>query len=162
VNMRLSDQNLRGRTVIASDGLAIGEVGLLFLDSDALRVESLQVKLRKEVADRLGATRTLFHAGALEIPMRLVTIMLAARASLLHVVEHGRSGRGSSAGGGLDAVGGAGRGSPPPSTNASAGVRGEAPSLVTAGDLGYHAVTASLRVPNDSADLELSKGWHRA
>jgi hypothetical protein len=106
--MRLSDQNLRGRTVIASDGLAIGEVGLLFLDSDALRVESLQVKLRKEVADRLGATRTLFHAGALEIPMRLVRpIMLAARASLLHVVEHGRSGRGSSAGGGLDAVGGA-------------------------------------------------------
>jgi sporulation protein YlmC with PRC-barrel domain len=70
--MRLSDQNLRGRTVIASDGLAIGEVGLLFLDSAALRVESLQVKLRKEVADRLGANRSMFHAGALEIPMRLV------------------------------------------------------------------------------------------
>lgn len=70
--MRLSDENLRGRSVIASDGVAIGEIALLFLDSDAWRVESLQVKLRKEVADRLGADRSLFHAGALEIPTRMI------------------------------------------------------------------------------------------
>ena len=70
--MRLSDENLRGRTVIASDGLAIGEVAVLFLDSDAWRVESLQVKLRKDVADRLGAGRSMFHAGAVEIPIRMV------------------------------------------------------------------------------------------
>ena len=70
--MRLSDENLRGRTVIASDGLAIGEIAALFLDSDAWRVESLQVKLRKNVADRLGADRSVFHAGVLEIPIRMV------------------------------------------------------------------------------------------
>jgi sporulation protein YlmC with PRC-barrel domain len=70
--MRLSDDNLRGRTVIASDGLAIGEVAVLFLDSDAFRLESLQVKLRKEVADRLGADRGIFHAGALEIPASMI------------------------------------------------------------------------------------------
>lgn len=70
--MRLSDENLRGRTVIASDGLAIGEVALLFLDSEAWRVESLQVKLRKEVADRLGADHSLFRAGAVEVPIRMV------------------------------------------------------------------------------------------
>src|SRR5687767_1024075 len=70
--MRLSDENLRGRTVIASDGLAIGEVALLFLDSDAWRVESLQVRLRKDVATRLGADRSLFHAGALEIPIGMI------------------------------------------------------------------------------------------
>lgn len=70
--MRLSDENLRGRTVIASDGLAIGEIAVLFLDSDAWRVESLQVKLRKEVADRLGADRSMFHAGAIELPIRMV------------------------------------------------------------------------------------------
>src|SRR6187549_2647887 len=70
--MRLSDENLRGRTVIASDGLALGEIAALFLDSDARRVESLQVKLRKDVADRLGADRSVFHAGVLEIPMRMV------------------------------------------------------------------------------------------
>jgi sporulation protein YlmC with PRC-barrel domain len=70
--MRLSDENLRGRTVIASDGLAIGEIAALFLDSDAWRVEALQVKLRKDIADRLGADRTMFHAGTLEIPIRMV------------------------------------------------------------------------------------------
>jgi sporulation protein YlmC with PRC-barrel domain len=70
--MRLSDENLRGRTVIASDGLAIGDIVLLFLDSDAWRVESLQVKLRKDIADRLGADRSMFRAGAVEIPIRMV------------------------------------------------------------------------------------------
>jgi sporulation protein YlmC with PRC-barrel domain len=70
--MRLSDENLRGRTVIAADGQAIGEIAALFLDSDAWRVESLQIKLRNEVADQLGAPRGLFHAGTLEIPTHMV------------------------------------------------------------------------------------------
>jgi sporulation protein YlmC with PRC-barrel domain len=70
--MRLSDENLRGRTVIASDGLAIGEIDALFLDPDAWRVESLHVKLRRDIADRLGADRGLFHAGALEVPIDMV------------------------------------------------------------------------------------------
>jgi sporulation protein YlmC with PRC-barrel domain len=70
--MRLSEEDLRGRTVIASDGLAIGEITVLFLDTDAWRVESLQVRLRKDVADRIGADRGMFHAGALEIPVRMV------------------------------------------------------------------------------------------
>ncbi len=58
--------------MIAADGQAIGEVAALFLDSDAWRVESLQIKLRKEVADQLGATRGLFHVGTLELPVRMV------------------------------------------------------------------------------------------
>lgn len=70
--MRLSDENLRGRTVIAADGQAIGEIAALFLDSDTWRIESLQVKLRNEVADQLGAARNIFHAGTLEMPIRMV------------------------------------------------------------------------------------------
>jgi len=70
--MRLSDENLRGRTVIGADGQAVGEVAALFLDSDAWGIQSLQVKLRKEIADQLGAARTVFHAGTVEIPIRLI------------------------------------------------------------------------------------------
>ena len=70
--MRLSDGDLRGRTVIGADGLAIGELSALFLDSDAWRVEAIQVKLRKEIADRLGADRGMFHPGALTIPVEMV------------------------------------------------------------------------------------------
>jgi sporulation protein YlmC with PRC-barrel domain len=70
--MRLLDESLRKRTVIGADGLAIGEVSGLFLNSATWSVESLQVKLRREVADQIGAARGLFHAGVLEIPTRLV------------------------------------------------------------------------------------------
>ncbi len=70
--MRLSDENLRGRTAIAADGQAIGEIAALFLDSDGWRVESLQVKLRNEVADQLGAKRGMFHGGTLELPIRMI------------------------------------------------------------------------------------------
>lgn len=70
--MRLSDQELHGRTVISSDGLAIGELSAVFLDSHTWRVESVQIKLRKDVADRLGADRNLFRAGALEISVGMV------------------------------------------------------------------------------------------
>ena len=70
--MRLSDESLRGRTVIASDGLAIGSIAQLFIDIDGWRVESVQVELHRDVADRLGAGRSWLHAGAVEIPIRLV------------------------------------------------------------------------------------------
>lgn len=70
--MRLSDETLRGRTVITSDGLAIGSITMLFIDSDGWRVESLQIKLHKDVADRLGADRSWLRAGAVEVPIRMV------------------------------------------------------------------------------------------
>ena len=70
--MRLSDENLRGRTVISADGQAIGEISALFLDSETWRVEAVQIKLRNEVADQLGATRGLFHAGTLEMPVGMI------------------------------------------------------------------------------------------
>jgi sporulation protein YlmC with PRC-barrel domain len=70
--MRLSDESLRGRTVIGADGQAIGEVAAIFLDSEAWAVESIRVRLRKGVADRVGASRNIFSAGTVEIPVRLV------------------------------------------------------------------------------------------
>ena len=70
--MRLYEENLRGRTAIAADGQMIGEVAAVVVDTDDWRVDSLQVKLRKDVADRLGAERSVFRAGELEVPTRLI------------------------------------------------------------------------------------------
>jgi len=70
--MRVADENLRRRTIIGADGQVIGEVSALFLDSDTWRVESLQVKLERAIADQLGASRGIFHAGTIEIPTRVV------------------------------------------------------------------------------------------
>ena len=98
--MRLSDQSIRGRTVVAADGQMIGEIEALFLDSDGWRVESIQVKLRKGIADQLGATRSLFHAGALEIPVSMVqsvgdTIVLAVPVDGLRAVLPSGTGQAS-------------------------------------------------------------------
>ena len=72
VNMRLSDGSLRGKTVIGADGHAVGDVAAVFLNSDTWSVESLRVKLRRDVADRIGASRTVFRGAEVEIPVGVV------------------------------------------------------------------------------------------
>ncbi|MBN1209221.1 MAG: PRC-barrel domain-containing protein [Myxococcaceae bacterium] len=89
--MRLSDKNLVGLTVVAADGQALGEVSVLFIDSQTWHVEAFQVKLRRGTAEQLGASRTLFHAGTMEIPSRIVqsvsdTVVLSVSVSELHQV----------------------------------------------------------------------------
>jgi sporulation protein YlmC with PRC-barrel domain len=70
--MRLSDDTLRGLTVISADGTAIGSVAELFVNSSDWRVESIRVELRKDVADRIGADRTMFHRGSIELPVSFI------------------------------------------------------------------------------------------
>jgi sporulation protein YlmC with PRC-barrel domain len=70
--MRISDVELRGRTVIGADGQAVGDVVSMSLDSERWNVEALQVALRRQIAERLGATRSIFHRGAIEIPVRFI------------------------------------------------------------------------------------------
>lgn len=58
--------------MIASDGLAIGEVSGFFVECETWRVQSLQIKLRGEIAERIGADHNFFRAGSIEIPTRVV------------------------------------------------------------------------------------------
>jgi sporulation protein YlmC with PRC-barrel domain len=70
--MQISDGLFRGRTVIAADGQAIGEVAALFFDTSAWSIASLQIKLSKAAAEQLGATRSLLHAATIDIPVGMV------------------------------------------------------------------------------------------
>jgi sporulation protein YlmC with PRC-barrel domain len=70
--MRLSDESLRGRTVISADGNAIGSLVELFIDSSDWRVESIRIELRKDIADRIGASRSLLHRGTIELPVSFI------------------------------------------------------------------------------------------
>jgi sporulation protein YlmC with PRC-barrel domain len=70
--MRLSDESLRGRTVISADGNAIGSLAELFISSSDWRVESIRIELQKDIADRIGASRTLFHRGTIELPVSFI------------------------------------------------------------------------------------------
>jgi sporulation protein YlmC with PRC-barrel domain len=70
--MQVSDEHLRGRTVIAADGQAIGEVTSLFIDSSVWTILALNIKLSKPVAEQIGAARGLLRAATIELPVRLV------------------------------------------------------------------------------------------
>lgn len=70
--MRLSDEKLRDRAVISADGQVVGRVTSLQVDVGSWQVESVGVELRRDIADRIGARRSLFRAGELEIPVRLI------------------------------------------------------------------------------------------
>lgn len=81
--MRLSDESLRGRTVIGADGQVIGSIKSVFFDPTEWRVESVSVELRNDIADRIGASRSMFHRGLTEIPIQMIqsvgeTVVLGA------------------------------------------------------------------------------------
>jgi sporulation protein YlmC with PRC-barrel domain len=70
--MKVSNDNLIGRVVISGDGIAIGEIARLFVETTSWRVESLQVTLRKDSAERIGIRRSMFHSSTIEIATALV------------------------------------------------------------------------------------------
>jgi sporulation protein YlmC with PRC-barrel domain len=70
--MQISDENLRGRTVVAADGQEIGEVAALFIDTSTWTIASLQIKLSKTAAEQLGASRSVLHAATTELPVRMI------------------------------------------------------------------------------------------
>jgi sporulation protein YlmC with PRC-barrel domain len=70
--MQVSDESLRGRTVIAADGQAIGQVAALFIDTSKWMIVAVQIKLSKSAAEQLGAAAGLFRAATLDLPVRLI------------------------------------------------------------------------------------------
>jgi sporulation protein YlmC with PRC-barrel domain len=70
--MQISDELLRGRTVISADGQAIGEVAAVFIDTATWTIVALQVKLSKAAAEQLGVSHGLLRTATLELSVRLV------------------------------------------------------------------------------------------
>jgi sporulation protein YlmC with PRC-barrel domain len=67
--MRVSDVELRGRTVIGSDGNAIGEVLAILLDNETWSVTGLRLRLRGQVASQIGVDHSLFRPSTIEVPI---------------------------------------------------------------------------------------------
>jgi sporulation protein YlmC with PRC-barrel domain len=70
--MQVSDEQLRGRKVVAADGQVIGEVGALYIDTATWTIGTLQIKLSKPAAGQLGAAHSLLRAATIDIPVRTV------------------------------------------------------------------------------------------
>lgn len=70
--MKIPDDTLRGRRVLSSDGVEIGVVEGVFFETAGWKVEALEIRLRNEVATRIGAGRKMFRASTIEIPVEKV------------------------------------------------------------------------------------------
>jgi len=70
--MQILDDQVRGRTVVASDGQVVGEVSSLFVDTTTWSIGGLQIKLNKGIAEKLGVSGGLLRAATLDIPIRVV------------------------------------------------------------------------------------------
>jgi sporulation protein YlmC with PRC-barrel domain len=70
--VQISDENLRGRTVVAADGQATGEVAAVFIDTSTWTIASLKIKLSKAAAEQLGASQSLLRAATIELPVRMI------------------------------------------------------------------------------------------
>jgi sporulation protein YlmC with PRC-barrel domain len=70
--MQISDEQLRGRSVLAADGNAIGEVAALYIDTSAWTILALQIKLNKTAAEQLGAARGILRAATFDLPVHMV------------------------------------------------------------------------------------------
>ena len=70
--MRSSDKTLNGRTVVSADGKVVGSIAELYISTSEWRIEAIRVDLRNDIADRIGANRTIFHRGTIELPVNLI------------------------------------------------------------------------------------------
>jgi sporulation protein YlmC with PRC-barrel domain len=64
----MTDNSLHGRVVLSGDGLSIGEVVHLLVDPNDWKIRAIEVKLRGDVADRIGAHHGLLRAATIGIP----------------------------------------------------------------------------------------------
>lgn len=70
--MQIPDDSLRGRAVLSSDGVEIGVVEGVVFETAGWKVEAIEVKLRNEVAERIGAGRRMFRAVVIPVPVEKI------------------------------------------------------------------------------------------
>lgn len=68
----ITDESLHGRRVLSADGLVIGDVEHSLVEPGNWRIQAIEVKLRNEVADRIGAQRGMWRAAVIDIPTEQV------------------------------------------------------------------------------------------
>ena len=90
--MRITDDNMHGRVVLTADGLAIGEVNKLFFHGGQFAIDAIEIKVRKEIAEKLGLEHSTFRNATMEIPVGFVqsvgdAVLLSAKLEELQMIR---------------------------------------------------------------------------
>jgi sporulation protein YlmC with PRC-barrel domain len=93
--MQVSEDQVRGRTVIGADGRAVGEIVAFTIDTDTWSLAALRLKVRSELAEELGIRRSLFRGSSVDLPVRLIqsvsdAVVLRVPAAELEPLVSGR------------------------------------------------------------------------
>jgi sporulation protein YlmC with PRC-barrel domain len=64
----MTDDALHGRTVLSADGHAVGELSHLLIDHGKLELAGMEVKVRRNVAERLHLPHSFLKPPTLTIP----------------------------------------------------------------------------------------------
>lgn len=64
----MTDDDLHGHTVLSADGHAIGELTHFLIDRGKLELAGLEVKVRRNVAERLHLAQSRLRATTITIP----------------------------------------------------------------------------------------------
>jgi len=74
--MRLSYDEVKGRTAIDATGVAIGEVDSLFIEQaaagDRVCIGGMRVRLRSQVADDVGVRHGTFRPAVIDVPASML------------------------------------------------------------------------------------------
>jgi sporulation protein YlmC with PRC-barrel domain len=68
----MTDDALHGRAVLTTDGVNLGALEHLLVDTPQLRVSGVEIRIRKEIAERLGVPYGLLRGPTLQIPIEQV------------------------------------------------------------------------------------------
>jgi len=89
----ISCDDIRPRTVIDAAGLAIGEVDCVLLDPSSWHVDAIRVRLKREMTEQVGATKSLFRKATVDIPTAAIqsigdAVLLRVKAEKLREAAH--------------------------------------------------------------------------
>ena len=90
--MRITDDNMHGRVVLTADGLAIGEINKLYFHGTQFAIDAIEIKVRKEIAEKLHLEHGTFRGATMEIPVGFVqsvgdAVLLSARLDELAMMQ---------------------------------------------------------------------------
>lgn len=68
----ITGDQLRGRTVLAAGGQAIGVAQSLKIDSSTWRADTIEVKLNRDMKRSLGVRGGFFQGSVIELPTRII------------------------------------------------------------------------------------------
>ncbi len=90
----LFDESIQGLKVVSADGQIVGEVADLTINHGTWQVESVRLKLNKDVADNLGIPRGKIHAATLDLPVHMIqsvgdTVLLSVPSGQLRLTVSG-------------------------------------------------------------------------